>query len=493
MIVMKFGGSSVESSEAIRRVCGIVKTHQKQHPVVVVSAIGKTTNQLLEMAASAAKGHGFFARRYLNQIQDAHYGIADDLLSGPRYQAAGTALQNAFRELHGLIHDLAEDGAVLTPALSDHIVSFGERLSSELVAAALLELHVPAVHADARDFIVTDDRHGAAAPLYWNTYARLRRWVPGVAQSSVVVMGGFIGATEDGVTTTLGRGGSDLTASLVGAGISAEEIQIWTDVDGMLTWDPRVMPGGFRLRSISYEEATAMAVAGAKVLHPDSVKPAVRQRIPVVIRTSRHPEREGTRIVPVAGECANPVKTIAVKQNLMVLEMTSNEIAAGPGFIRILHDFCYRKNIEPALLCHRENTVFLGLHTAAGALSELEMELAGCVEVHLRDDSALISLIGPEAGKAAAQAVAALRGVEVTLISANPASHTASLLVPQRDLRRSMLLLHREFFTEVDAAAFSRVPVEVTQPKPQPDRMLAFTLRKNALFSSFGMRRNPTA
>jgi aspartate kinase len=486
MIVMKFGGSSVESSEAILRVCRIVKTHRAEQPVVVVSAIGKTTNQLIELAARASRGDGYSARKHLNAMKEVHHRIADDLLQGARHAAVTQSLQNSFREIHSIIHELSEDGRTLTPALSDYIASFGERLSSEIVAAALAANCVPSTHLDARECIVTDDHHGSAAPLDWQTYARLRRAIPHLAGSQVVVMGGFIGASESGVTTTLGRGGSDLTASLVGAGIAADEIQIWTDVDGMLTCDPRIAPAGHRVHSISYDEASAMAAAGAKVLHPDTVKPAIRQRIPVVIRNSRHAEREGTRIVAVAEACTNPVKTVAARRDLIALEITSNEVAPGPELVRILHDFCYRRSIEPALLCYQGDALILALNSADIA-GEIEMEFAGCVQVRLRNRVALISLIGPGAGwpNIAARALAALRGTDAVVVANGELS--LSLLVPQQELRRSVLLLHGEFFKEIDPTAFS--PVHAEQPENhEADPMLAFTLRRTALLASFGYR-----
>jgi aspartate kinase len=464
-----------------------VKAHRKRHPIVVVSAIGKTTNQLLEMASQASKGQGYCARKTLNDIRDTHFRIADDLRHGARLESVNAFLQNAFLDLHRCIHEMSEEGRLPTSALSDYIASFGERLSSRIVAACLQEL-MPAEHLDARDFVVTDGHHGSAAPHLWDTYARLRRTLPRLAESSVAVMGGFIGATEDGATTTLGRGGSDLTASLVGAAICAEEIQIWTDVDGILTCDPRVLKGGFRIHSVSYDEATAMASRGAKVLHPDTVKPAIRQRIPLVVRNSRDPGHEGTRIEAVAAACSNPVKTIALKQNLMVLEMTSSEVPTGPELVRVLHDFCFRKNIEPALLCHRAGKVLLGLNSAE-KLDELQMELAGCVEVRLRHRVSLMSLIGEGIARDTAvanRALAALRGIDAVVVSDDPSSCILSFLVPQRELRRAVALLDHEFFASVDSSAFSPVAAETPNAVPEGDRMVAFTLRKTAWLSTFG-------
>ncbi|MCX6621444.1 MAG: aspartate kinase, partial [Acidobacteria bacterium] len=208
----------------------------------------------------------------------------------------------------------------LTPRSIDAISSYGERLSSLIVTLAFRHFGIEADHVDARKVIITDNRHTQAAPLYEETYSRLARQVAPVASRKVVVMGGFIGSTEAGVTSTLGRGGSDFTAALVGAGVGAAEIQIWTDVDGMLTCDPRILPGaGHRVRIISFAEAAELAYFGAKVLHPATVVPAMEKNIPVLILNSRRPEVEGTRVVSEAVHCANAVKSIACKEKITVV------------------------------------------------------------------------------------------------------------------------------------------------------------------------------
>jgi aspartate kinase len=496
MIVMKFGGSSIESSEAVHRVCRIVKAHVKRRPVVVVSAAGKTTNALLAMAGHASLGRGYSARKALHEVQDLHYRMAGDLLRGPRLEAVETSFQKMFRELHGILHDLSEDGRILTRELSDNIAAFGERLSSELVAGALQETRVPATHVDARELIVTDEHHGSATPLYWATYAKLRRSIPYLTGTNVVVMGGFIGATEAGVTTTLGRGGSDLTASLVGAGIGAEEIQIWTDVDGLLTCDPRVSPAGYRVRTVSYEEAAAMAAAGAKVLHADTVAPAIRQRIPLVIRNSRRPEIEGTRIVPAAPESSNPVKGLAVTEHLLLLEMRSKDVDTDQHFLRILRDFCKRQNVEPALLARRGERVYLGFHNAQ-SMEALELELAGCVEAHLRSNMAIITLVGDGIGRTPAvgdQAVTIIRrscgkNIDPILVSDDSAIVQITFAIPQKDARRAYDALHRELFASVDAAIFA--PVAAKTLDQQLDPVVSFAMRKTAVFARYALRHSP--
>ena len=368
MIVMKFGGSSVESGSAIRRVAAIVKDHLSRNPVVVVSAMGKTTSRLLELAREAARGHACFVTQHLSGLQDYHFDEAADAVSGEPLERLEASLQRHFRDLRTLLSEIAEDNRELTPALLDEIASYGEQMSSQVLASALESAGIPSLHVDARRLILTDDRHTQATPLYWETYAKLRRATE-LYSGRVPVMGGFIASSASGATTTIGRGGSDLSASIVGAGISAEEIQIWTDVDGMLTTDPRIGAEFYRLRSLSYEEAAEMARAGAKVLHPDSVAPAIRQRIPIVIRNSRNPQNEGTRIVPGASG-SGMVKSIACRPDLLVLEVPSNALT----------QFCDGSGASPEWIGGQEDAAFLAVREAATP-DRPPAPFDGCVQV----------------------------------------------------------------------------------------------------------------
>jgi aspartate kinase len=462
MIVMKFGGSSIATGEALTRLAAIVKPQIAAKPVVVVSAMGNTTSRLLELSAEAERGHSHFAWKQLKELQEYHLAEAEKVVAGDAADWLDTSVRKHFRDLHLTMLEISDEGRELTPALRDEIAAYGERISSEIVTAALHSAGVPSVHLDARQVILTDDRHTHAEPLYWQTYARLRRAIPRLAQDRVVVLGGFIGSTESGATTTLGGGGSDLTAALVGAGIAADEIQIWKDVDGMLTADPRVCSGGFRLKSISYEEAAAMAQCGAQILHPAAVQPAVRQRIPIVLRNSRRPELDGTQITAAAGPCSNPVKSIACKQNLTVLEIRTRARQAAESLLASLHQLCERKGTAAEFVAHTNGIVYFGVKST-DRFHDLQMEMERCVEVRLRPDCAVISLIG--AGIAADPTLTS-RAFSV-LKDAVPCHNTGlvlSLIVPQADLKRSVELLHREFFRTVDPAVF-------VESKPEPQAL----------------------
>jgi aspartate kinase len=459
MIVMKFGGSSVESGRAIRRVAAIIKDHLPRNPVVVVSAMGKTTTRLLDLASAAARGHKYFVTKHLSELQDYHFDEAADAISGEPLERVEASLQRHFRDLHHLLLEIAEDGRQLTPAVRDEIAAYGECMSSEILAAALETAGVPSIHIDARRVILTDNHHTQATPLYWETYAKLRR-LRDLYSGRVAVMGGFIGATSTGATTTLGRGGSDLSASIVGSGISAQEIQIWTDVDGMLSTDPRVGGDFYRLRSISYDEATEMARAGAKVLHPDSVTPAVRQHIPIVIRNSKNPSNEGTRIGPCASG-SGMVKSIACRQDRMVLEIRP-EGAGEPelnthALTQMCDETCDQPGMSPEWIGKQGAAAFLTVPDGV-TWDPMRARFEGCMQVRVHPHSAVLTLIGDGVTRAPdvwARVRNALRHMPAMVISSPQSDHSIVAVVPQSALREAAALLHREFFAQPDLSLFA--------------------------------------
>ncbi|HLH29831.1 MAG TPA: aspartate kinase, partial [Terriglobia bacterium] len=283
MIVMKFGGTSVEDAAAIDRSCKIVGERISRKPFVVVSALGGATNGLLEAGSFASRGEIDKAMTIADRLEYRH----TELLP---------ATAEHFSRLRELLKALAAIGE-FSPRTQDLIASYGEALSSLIFVDRMNRLGFKAVHLDARRCVVTDDRFGKAAPIMDVTTSRLEEAArPPLEAGSVVVMGGYIAATLGGTTTTLGRGGSDYSAAIVGAALNAEEIQIWTDVDGMMTSDPRIVSSAWKVREISFDEASELAYFGAKVLHPLTVLPAVEKNIPVYILNSRKPEGTGTRI-----------------------------------------------------------------------------------------------------------------------------------------------------------------------------------------------------
>jgi aspartate kinase len=457
MIVMKFGGTSVESATAIERVARIVKARQEQRPVVVVSAMGKTTNKLLALAAAAIEGNRAEYIRQLHDLRDFHSREARRVVPLDHRAELDRTLDEHFQELTELVKGLAVLGE-LTPRSIDAISSYGERLSSYIVTLAFRHFGMEAEHLDSRRVIVTDKRHTQAAPNFAETYVRLAATIPPLARDSVVVMGGFIGATEDGVTTTLGRGGSDFTASIVGAGIGAEEIQIWTDVDGMLTADPTILPGGHRVKTISFAEAAELAYFGAKVLHPATLVPAIEKNIPVLILNSRRPDVPGTRIVAETVACTNVVKSIACKRKIALLNIHSTRMLMAHGFLRQIFEVFDRFETPVDMVATSEVSVSLTIDNLQ-RLDAIAAELRKFAEVDSEKDQAIVCLVGENiryTPGVARRVFDAVGGINIRMISQGASLLNLSFVVAEKDLARTVQALHEEFFAELDPAVFER-------------------------------------
>ena len=310
MIVMKFGGSSVATAAAIARVRAIVEAERRPR-IVVVSALGGVTDTLLAIASRASARDERAALEALRQVRERHVSLATAVRNEAERHTLLVSLDAQWREVETLVHAVLLLRAC-SPAATDAIVAHGELASSRLVAAILKDAGLPAEWVDARGVVVTDSRHRQASPLAGDTTERLSRTIrPLIAAGAIPVLGGFIGATVEGVTSTLGRGGSDYSASLVGACLRAAEIQIWTDVDGILTADPRICNRARPVERVSFEEASALARFGAKVLHPSTAQAVVKAGIPVRILNSRRPSNQGTLVTRGPASRRAPVAGIA--------------------------------------------------------------------------------------------------------------------------------------------------------------------------------------
>jgi len=455
MIVMKFGGTSVESAQAIERVASIVKARVAQKPIVVVSAMGKTTNKLLAIANAAIGGKREDYIRQLHDLRDFHSREARMVVPLSFRSELDRALDDQFQEMTELVKGLAVLGE-LTPRSIDAISSYGERLSSYIVSLAFEHFGLPSVHVDSRKVIFTDKRHTQAAPNFPETYRRLAAMLPRLAADHVVVMGGFIASTEDGVTSTLGRGGSDFTASIVGAGVNAKEIQIWTDVDGMLTADPTILPGGHRVKSISFAEAAELAYFGAKVLHPATVVPAMEKNIPVLILNSRRPEVQGTVIVSEAVPCRNAVKSIACKRKITLVNVHSSRMFMAHGFLRSIFEVFDRYETSVDMIATSEVSVSLTIDNPAH-LEKICADLREFSEVSTEPEQAIVCLVGENiryTPGVAAHVFKALNQVNIRMISQGASLLNLGVVVAEKDLRAAVEALHTEFFSDLDPEVF---------------------------------------
>lgn len=452
VVVMKFGGTSVEDAAAIRRVIDIVESRLGANPVVVVSALAKVTDQLLEAGHAAANGHLGSALATARSIYVRHEGLADSLLSDSAYGSFDRALRSEFQALELFLYDL-ENSRHLDLKAQDRLLSFGECFSSALVAGALHEAGLEAAHVDARTCIVTDARHGQASPLWDVTNARLRDVLSPLLQSgSVPILGGFIASSLDGVPTTLGRGGSDFSAAIVGAAIGASRVEIWTDVDGVMTTDPKLCTDARVIHKLSFDEAADLAHFGAKVLHPATLAPAMRENIPVHVLNSRHPEGQGTEIVARAST-GNRVSAITAKRNVACVEIHSQH------------------GVDSALL----NSVFAVLeqHTCAvdvmgtsldrisllvasnAALPKMVADLRNVASVKWENHKALVCLVGENLRRqpeVASRVFAAVSDMDVRVLCQGASERTLSFLVDESKAEESVRRLHSAFFPKLEPA-----------------------------------------
>ena len=455
MIVMKFGGTSLESTAAIERVLEIVGTHREQQPVVVVSAMGKTTNGLLAIAEDAEKGNRTGAMEKLQTLEEYHRRESAPLVSAQERAQLDSTLEDHFRLLGELVERLCVLRLV-TPQSLDTVASFGERLSSQIVALALRSRGVASFHVDARNVIITDSNFTEASPDVPETYERTLRAIGSLEKGTVAVMGGFIGADRDGSTTTLGRGGSDFTASLVGAAIGAQEIQIWTDVDGVLTCDPRIVPEARPVKTISFDEAAELAYFGAKVLHPATVMPAKEKNIPVRILNSRRPEAPGTIIVAEAVPCTNLLKSVACKQGLAIVNLRSNRMLMAHGFLQRIFEVFARYETAVDMVATSEVSISLTVDNDT-RFPEICSDLAPFTEVTIERDQAILCAVGDNIRHTpgvAARVFGALRHINVRMISQGASLLNIGVVVDGRDVGKAAEALHREFFSTLDPAVF---------------------------------------
>jgi aspartate kinase len=463
--VLKFGGTSVADAEALQRVAGLVsRAHRSTGPIVVVSALAGVTDTLLAAADAAASGDAERMRPQLDALLERHAEIAARLAGPEGAQGIRTVLGRAGGEIAGLLERVARDPE-RRPALRDEIASYGERLSAALVTAVLLAADVPARYVDARHCLITDETYGRATPLLPDTEQRTRTALaPLLDRRLVPVLGGYIGATPEGVTTTLGRGGSDYSAALVGAALGAAEIQIWTDVSGVLTADPRVVPGARTIPSLSYAEAAELAYFGAKVLHPKTIQPAMDRGIPVRICNSRAPSDPGT-VVTARGEVrAGAVKAIAHKSGITVLQISSTRMLGAYGFLRGLFDVFERHQTVVDVVTTSEVSVSLTVDDA-GSLPAIVAELQPLGTVAVESGRAIVCVVGEGLRTTpgiAARVFATISDINVSLISQGASRVNLTFVVDEARVRETVLRLHEALFerepADLDAAAATGAP-----------------------------------
>ncbi|MBS1787409.1 MAG: lysine-sensitive aspartokinase 3 [Acidobacteria bacterium] len=459
MIVMKFGGTSVESDVAIRRLISIVKTQIHRQPIVAVSAMGKTTNGLLEASHLAAAGDLAAARAKLETIAEHHFKTAEQLALPAEKSLLRLALANRFDGIRTTLEEIHRAGEV-TPQFSDAISANGELLSSTIVAAAFRAEGIKGVWVDVRPLMRTNDDFTRAAVQFEKANPKLKEgFTAALVNGGLPITQGFIGSTAEAATTTIGRGGSDYSAAIIGAALDAEEIQIWTDVDGILTTDPRIVAEAAKVRTISFAEASELAYFGAKVLHPSTLLPAMAKEIPVRVCNSRNPSNEGTAIVRNAPPSKAPVKAIAFKRGITVVNVASDRMLMAYGFLARLFDVFATHQTSVDMVATSEVSVSVTLDDTRN-LDRLVADLKQFGEVTVERNQALICLVGETlkfTPGIASRIFSSIADINVSMISHGASAINVSFIVADNDVERAVKALHAEFFSELDAATFEVV------------------------------------
>jgi aspartate kinase len=457
VIVMKFGGTSVQDAAALRRFQSIVAREEARRPLVVVSALAGVTNGLLEAARLSEDGELERAEAEFEALAERHRALAGEM--SVRSEQAGLfgELEALFETGRGTLRHLADPGR--NPGLTDALLAVGELASSTIAAAVLRANGQDAIAVDIRPMMVTGEDFGRAPVLLSLAEGRMREGLPPLlAGGAVGVTQGFIGSTVDGRTTTLGRGGSDYSAALIGAALDADEIQIWTDVDGVMTTDPRIVPQAKPLEAISFSEAAELAYFGAKVLHPSTLRPAMLKDIPVRVLNARNPDGPGTTIVRDAAPPPAGVRAIALKKGITVVQVTSDRMLMAHGFLARLFDVFSRHRTPVDMVSTSEVSVSMTLDDVRH-LEAIRSELTTFGDVTIERDQAIVCLVGDGlkgAPGCVARVFQAVREVPVSMISHGASAINVSFVVPGSTVEDAVRVLHREFFEAPDAGGGGR-------------------------------------
>jgi aspartate kinase len=462
MIVMKFGGTSVEDAHAMENAIQIVTRERNRQPVVVLSAIAGATNALIQSARFANDGSFDKAGKQLNELLERHVTILENLVEErSSIQRLIFEMRRRFEEIKNICYGISILRELTNRSL-DTIASVGEQLSSMIVAEGMKERGLPVVLVDAKGFMITNDQFTCAAPLFDVIEQKAKASIlPHLAAKKVVVTQGFIGSTEDGVTTTLGRGGSDYSAAILGALLDAEEIQIWTDVDGILTADPTIVRDARKVKAMSFREGSELAYFGARVLHPSTILPAVKKSIPVRVLNSKRPSATGTLITSDTPKSTSVVKSIAFKKGITVINILSTRMLMAYGFLESIFAVFGKWKTAVDLVSTSEVCVSVTIDSTA-FLDEIIDELKEFSDVTLLPKKAIICIVGDEMRNTpgvAARIFNAIKDVNIAMVSEGASEINLSLVVDEGQVEAAVRQLHKEFFETVpDPELFEPLP-----------------------------------
>ncbi|HLE74986.1 MAG TPA: aspartate kinase [Candidatus Bathyarchaeia archaeon] len=461
-IAMKFGGTSVATGENIRRVANLVADSAKQgyNVIVVVSALDGTTDKLFEAAEKAKKGNDEYVRKFKQELLESHLTAAEKAIENKHVRKeVEQIIEKTIDELEKVLTGISYVGE-LTPKSKDYVLSFGERLSAPIVWGALRDLKLETQWFTGKEAgIVTDSDFGEASPLMNVTMHQLRERIEPLFEKRIIpVVTGYIAATQDGVVTTFGRGGSDYTATLIGAALAADEVWIWTDVDGIMTADPKIIPSAKMLPELSYQEAAEMAIFGAKTMHPRALEPIMKENIPARIRNVFNPENPGTLISnEQTAKRADVAKAIALIRDVAMINVSGAGMVGAPGSYAKIFDVLGKSNINIMMISTAVSEANISLvirrNLLGRALSTLEIALLGrglVSDVTAEDDVCVIAVMGANMkgtlGVASRLFTAvACAGVNIRMIAQGSSELNISLVVKEKDGEAAVRAIHKEF------------------------------------------------
>ena len=461
LVVMKFGGTSVGSAERMQNVGNLLAEHaQHAELAVVVSAMGGVTDMLIRAAMEASAGDGEHWKNVRRELARRHREVADQLLSAAEQSFVLPRLAAQVGNFENLCSGFSLVREV-TPRAMDTLSSLGEVMSANLMAAILRSLGMAAEAVDATELIVTDDNFGNAAPLFEETAVKTRQRLAPLRRRGVIpVITGFRGATPEGVCTTLGRGGSDFSGTIIGAALDADEVWIWTDVDGVMTADPRLVPEAHIIPGISYREAIELSFFGAKVLHPKTIQPVMKKKIPVWIKNSFNPSCPGTRIVPSAADGPPGVKAITSLGKASLIMVSGGDRLSFTQLAGRVFDCLSMEDITSLMVTQSsaENVLCLAVHDAELKRAKARLEKAFELEiihdpsaaVEVKPHVAIVVAIGENmkgTPGVAGRAFGALgsRAINIIAIAQGSSELSISFAVKSSDMKEAVKTIHEEF------------------------------------------------
>lgn len=443
MIVLKFGGTSVANAELMNRVLDLAWAQRERAPVLVSSAMAKTTDTLIRIGEAALEGSEAKVGEELEFLRSIHFPALDALAHGSLLDEGRGLLLGLFDELASFLRGLVLVQEV-SPRSHDALVSYGERFSTLLLWIGARNRGMNAELIDSRSCVLTDNSFTAATLDKEASYAAIRSQVRPEA-GKIIIAQGFIGSNA-GITTTLGRGGSDYSATIFGAALGAEEVQIWTDVTGIMTTDPRLIPSARTIDEISYEEAAELAYFGAKVIHPSTIQPAIELGIPVYVKNTKDPDAKGTRIQKRGA--TKGIQAIASKKGITVITVKSSRMLNAHGFLKAIFSVFSDHQVPVDLVSTSEVSVSMTVENS-GKLPLVTRDLEAFSQVEVQPDHAILSLVGSDLwkeGSLTSRVFSALAGIPIRMISLGGSDINLSVVVPQKNLEDSVKRLHAELF-----------------------------------------------